>query len=370
MKDLILMIPGPVWTRPEVLQVMSSAPWGHRDKNSTIPRINKAKEMIRKLLYIDSQEYVILLSTSSGSGLLEGAVRNLAGPDDKILNVSVGAFGDLWYDITKGCAKNVEQMRSDWGKPADLDKIESRLNKGDITILQITHNETSTGVTNPLAEVSSLAKKFDVLLCVDAITSMGGVKIEVEQLGIDFIVGSSQKCLALPPGLAIGSVSPKAMEKIKKVEGRGYYFDFLQFKKSIDKGQTIATPAEAQIDALLFQMEYILEKEGLENRFAKHAKRTQIIKEWIPNQPFDMKIFPDPPEFASNTVSCIRHSEKLDKNKLKEGLRNRGYLMDGGYRKMSEEGLPTFRIPTMGDLTEDMLRAYLNHISELFKEQA
>ncbi len=247
MKDLILMIPGPVYTRPEILSAMSSAPWGHRDKNALVPRFKKVKELMKKLLYIQSDGYSILVSTSSGSGLMEAAVRNLAGPDDKILNVSIGAFGDLWFDIAKGCAKNVEQMRFDWGKPVDTAMVDERLSKGDITVLQVTHNETSTGVTNPLKEIAAIGRKHNVLVCVDAITSMGGIKIPVEEWGIDFIVGSSQKCLALPAGLALGAVSPRALEKSTKVEGRGYYFDFQQFKKSIDKNQTISTPVGKQV---------------------------------------------------------------------------------------------------------------------------
>lgn len=370
MKDLILMIPGPIWVRPEVLNIMSSSPWGHRDKDSTVPRLSKIRELAKKLLFIQSAEYEIILSTSSGSGLMEGSVRNLAGPQDKILNVSVGAFGDLWYDIAKGCGKNVEQMRFEWGKPVDLGALEKRLMQGDITILQVTHNETSTGVTNSLPELSSLAKKYDLFFCVDAITSMGGLKIPVEELGIDVVFGSSQKCLGLPPGLALGAVSPKALKKAATVEGRGYYFDFIQFKKSNSKDQTPATPCEAVIDALLYQLEYIVNTEGIQQRFDRHGKLAERVREWSTSQPFELTIFPNPASCASNTVSCIRHSPKLDKKALKSELRKRGYLMDAGYRKIEEEGIPTFRIPTMGDLTMNILDTYLNQISEILSSQA
>lgn len=364
------MIPGPIWVRQEVLNVMSSAPWGHRDKNATVPRLSKARELVKKLLFIQSAEYEIILSTSSGSGLMEGSVRNLAGPQDKILNVSIGAFGDLWYDIAKDCGKNVEQMRFDWGQPINLDTLEKRIAKGDVTILQVTHNETSTGVTNPLPELSSLAKKYDLLFSVDAITSLGGIKIPVEELGIDVIFGSSQKCLGLPSGLAVGAVSPKALKKASTVEGRGYYFDFIQFKKSNSKDQTPATPCEALIDGLLFQLDYVFNTEGLEQRFSRHSQLAERVREWAKEQPFNLILFPNPANFASNTVSCIRHDPKLDKKALKEELRKRGYLMDSGYRKIEEEGIPTFRIPTMGDLTMEMLDTYLNHISEIIKSQA
>lgn len=359
------MIPGPTWVRPEVLKVMSSAPWGHRDKEATVKRLKPIKENLEKLLYIENSPYEIILSSSSGTGLLEAAIRNCATDSDRILNVSIGAFGELWHDISRKCGKNAELLSFEWGKTADARKIEEALETGRYNIITVTHNETSTGVTNPLEKISGIVRKYDVLFLVDAVSSMAGIPIHVAEWGIDVVVSSSQKCFALPPGLAIGAVSERSLEKAEKVDGRGLYFDFLAFKKSNEKNELPTTPSEALVDALNYQLDYIVNVEGIEKRFARHRKLAEIVHEWVEKMP-DLSLFPEK-EIASPTVTCIKHG-KLDKKFLRAELRKRGYLFDTGYRKLEQMGVPTFRIPTMGDMDEELVRNYLSNLEELISK--
>ena len=368
MSSTILMIPGPVYTRPEVLEVMKSAPWGHRDGEETVKRLKPIKENMKKLLYIEEDSYEILVSSSSGSGLMEAAARNCVTDEEKIMCVSIGAFGDLWHKIIQSCGKDVVKVSFEPGKAAETDIIEKYFKDDKFSAITITHCETSTGVANPVKEIAGIAKKYGALVLVDAVSSMAGIPIPVKDWNIDVIVASTQKCFGPPPGLAVGAVSEEAMKKAESVPNRGNYFDFLGFKASNAKDQTPSTPNEALIDTLNYQLNYILYEEGLENRFIRHSQLAQRVREWINMNHEDFSLFPSLGD-ASDTVTCVQHPEAMDKKFIKSELRKRGYLFDAGYRKLESMGYFTFRIPTMGDLTEKILDEYLYNIDELLEKK-
>ncbi|MDY6959871.1 MAG: alanine--glyoxylate aminotransferase family protein [Halobacteriota archaeon] len=358
-----LYIPGPITVRDEVLEVMKSPPYGHRAKDIS-ERLETIIENTKTLLFAGDESnygpYEIIVSTSSGTGLMEAAVRNCV--KEKCLNVSIGAFGNLWHKITKANGKGADLLEFEWGTAAVPSAIYEKLSSGDYDAITVTHNETSTGTRNPLKEISKVIeevnKSLPVTFMVDAVSSMGGDKIEVGDLGIDFIVGSSQKCMGLPPGIAIGAVSKRAMSKASEVSDRGFYFDLLEFKKSNDKLQTPSTPCEALIDALDYQLKYIISEEGLQARFDRHEKLARIARTWA-NEHFEL--FPDEKD-ASNTVTCIKNNSDIDLADLKSKLAEKGYLFDGGYRGLREKGISTFRIPHMGDRREEDFIRYLEDI--------
>jgi predicted phosphoserine aminotransferase len=368
LSGLILMIPGPVYVRPEILKVMSSAPWGHRDNEETTKRLKPIRDNLKKLLYLENTDYEIIISTSSGTGLMEASIMNCVKDDEKVLCVSIGAFGDLWHSIVESCGKKAKKVTFASGKSAEPEVIEKCMKDEKYSAVTITHNETSTGVMNPVKEVAKVVRKYGALVMVDAVSSMAGIPISVKDWNIDVIVSSSQKCFGLPPGLAIGAVSGEAMKKAESVNGKGTYFNFLDFRDSNLKEQTPCTPNEALIDALNFQLNYIFNEEGLENRFIRHSKLAQKVRDWICKNHKEFKLFPSL-EIASDTVTCIQHPLELDKKLLKNELRKRGYLFDTGYRKLEKDGYYTFRIPTMGDLTEKMLDEYLYHIDDIIKKK-
>ena len=367
MSYLKLMIPGPVYVRPEVLNVMSSAPWGHRDSEETPKRVKPIKENLKKLLYIENTDYEIIISTSSATGLMEAAILNCVNDEEGVLCVSIGAFGDLWHKIVESCGRKGVKVSFEPGKAADLKVIEKYMKDEKFSAVTITHNETSTGVINSVKEIAGVVKSYGALVMVDAVSSMAGVPIPVRDWNIDMIVSSTQKCFGLPPGLAVGAVSEEAMKKAETVKRKGTYFNFLAFRDSNLKEQTPTTPNEALIDALNFQLNYILYEEGLENRFIRHSKLAQKVRDWIYKEHEGFKLFPSIDD-ASDTVTCIQHSPELDKNFLKSELRERGYLFDAGYRKLEKKGYYTFRIPTMGDLTEEILDDYLYSIDEIIRK--
>ncbi len=364
-EGLILMIPGPTYVRPEVLRACAGPVWGHRDKEETAKRLKPIKENLAKLMEVD-ESYEIVVSSSSGTGLMEGAVRSCVHDYDTVLNMSIGAFGDLFHEITLKNGKICELMRFNDGKAIDAGLLDDKLDDG-YKVLTLTHNETSTGVMNSLGEISRVMKKYsDVLWIVDAVSSFGGVEIPVQSLGIDVLVASSQKCLALPPGLAVGAVSERAMKKAGNISNSGVYFDFKAFGKSNKNHETPTTPNSPLIDALNYQLDYIVNQEGIKNRFARHQRLSQMVQDFAGR--LDFPLFSEN-GYESTTVACLQHPHGLDKKAIKAEMRKRSYLMDTGYRKLEEAGLHTLRIPTMGDITEDMMKDYLGHLGELIRDK-
>ncbi len=184
----------------------------------------------------------VFLSTSSAWGVMEASIRNLVGRG--VLCCMCGAFSDKWFDVAKRCGKNAEPLQVDWGKHIDHKAIDRQLATGKFDTVTLIHNETSTGVMNPLPEICSVLAKYpDVALVVDTVSSFSGVKIEMDALGIDVMLTGAQKALALPPGFSLFSVSEKAFARAEKIPNRGFYFDFLEFKKQQAEWMTPSTPS-------------------------------------------------------------------------------------------------------------------------------
>ncbi len=238
--------------------------------------------------------------------------------------------------------------------------VEGALKNGNYDSLTLVHNETSTGVSNPIYDLSKVIKRYDVCFLVDTVSSMGGVKIEVDKLGIDVCLFGSQKALGLPPGLSACSVSEKALERAETIENRGYYFDFLVYKKYLLKNQTPSTPALPQMYALDYQLDKIF-KEGLDARYQRHKKLAEITRVWTKE---NFELFPEE-KYASNTLTCINNSKKISIEKLKEELKKRRLLISNGYGKLREK---TFRIAHMGDRTILELKELLDAIDEVLVE--
>src|SRR6056297_2715516 len=192
--------------------------------------------------------------------------------------------------------------------------VDEYLSTGKYDVIAITHNETSTGVMNPVYELSEVINKYpDVIWIMDAVSSLSGAKIEVDKLGVDFCLTSSQKALAMPPGLAIASVSDKALERAREVENRGFYFDLLRLEKYIKERdhQYPTTSTIAHMYGIDKQLDRILE-EGIETRFERHQKMANYVRDWA-KEHFDL--FADE-NYLSDTVTCIKNTRNIDIPKL------------------------------------------------------
>ncbi|GKX68339.1 pyridoxal-phosphate-dependent aminotransferase family protein [Inconstantimicrobium mannanitabidum] len=350
-----LFIPGPVEVRQQVLEKMATPMIGHRSKEASELQ-RRISDNLRKLFYTESE---ILISTSSGSGLMEGAIRSCT--LKKAAVFSVGAFGKRWYEIA--LSNNVPADKFDFplGQAVDPAKVDEVLATGEYDLITITHNETSTGIMNPIEEIAEVAKKYpNVIFCVDTVSSAGGTKIEVDKLGIDICITSSQKALALPPGLAVCTFSEKARARAEKVQFRGTYLDLLSLYKYIKKKdyQYPSTPSLSHMFALDYELDYILNVEGLENRFNRHIEMATVVREWAERY---FEIFPDK-RYLSNTLTTIKNTRGISVSELNKELGRRGFQISNGYGDLKEK---TFRIAHMADMTVADVKELLLNINEI-----
>ena len=333
-----LFIPGPVEVHPEILAAMATPMVGHRMKEYAQLH-GRAKSKLKTLLATEGKVY---LATSSAFGVMEGAVRNLVGT--RCANFCNGAFSDKWHDVTLRCGKQADAIRFEWGSPVTPEAVEQALSSGKYDSMTMIHNETSTGVMSPLGEIAEVMRKFpDVVFIVDTVSSMSALSMPVDTLGIDCCIFGVQKALALPPGLAIFTASEKALKRASTIEGRGYYFDFLEFDANDSKDNTPSTPCISQIYALDCQLDRIF-AEGLEVRWARHSDLANYVRGWITDRGFGL--FPES-RFCSQTLTCARNSRDIDLARLKKELDASGFAFDDGYGKIKGQ---TFRIAHMGDM--------------------
>ncbi|MFX0006875.1 MAG: pyridoxal-phosphate-dependent aminotransferase family protein [Promethearchaeota archaeon] len=358
--QLKLFTPGPVYVPERVLKEIAKPNDTHRSKPySEMHQI--ATEGLQKLLYTKNE---CLIFTSSATGIMEACVRNLLKDDERGLFFSIGAFGDRWYEIGETNGKNSVKESVEWGNPITPDIAQEALGKDSYAVVFIQANETSTGVYNPIEKLAPIIKDSGALLCVDTTSSMAGVKIEVDNLDIDVCLASVQKCFALPPGLAVCSISEAAIEKAKKVKNRGLYFDFIDlYKRHVTKHQTPTTPPIPQIRGLTAQLDYILNIEGLEKRFERHKQLGETTRKWATN--LNLEMLPQK-GYESNTVSTIKNSLDLDIPKMVSLLLDKGYRIVNGYGSLVNK---TFRIGHMGEIQlkdlEEMLKVLADIINSL-----
>ncbi|MBY8989010.1 MAG: alanine--glyoxylate aminotransferase family protein, partial [Candidatus Lokiarchaeota archaeon] len=240
--------------------------------------------------------------------------------------------------------------------------LQEAMGKEKYSVVFLQANETSTGVYNPIDDLIPIIKENGALACVDATSSMAGIKVEVDKLGIDVCLASVQKCFTVPPGLAVCSISNDAIEKTSQVKNRGYYFDFLSIVKKNKDHQTPTTPPIPQIRALTAQLDYILNQEGLENRFERHKRLGENTRNWARENGFEM--FPEK-GFESNTVSTIKNSLNLDIRKTVSTLLESGYRIVNGYGSLMDK---TFRIGHMGEISINSLKELLKVLTEIISE--
>jgi aspartate aminotransferase-like enzyme len=349
MGNIKLHIPGPVHVSEKTFRAFSSPMIGHRSQ-AFKDLYAKIQPQLQALFHTNE---LVFLSTSSAWGVMEGAIRNLVGK--KVLCCMCGAFSDKWLDVSQRCGKEAEALQVEWGSPIRTELVDAKLASGQFDALTLIHNETSTGVMSPLADIAQLKKKYpDVMFIVDAVSSLSATHIPFDDLGIDVLLAGTQKAFALPPGLALFTCSAQAKQKAATLKDRGYYFDFLEFQKNAEGNMTPSTPSISHIYALASKLEDIF-AEGLEQRYLRHATLAQLTRQWAENNGFNL--FPES-GFDSVTLTCINNGakpggRKIDLAQFQKSVKDRGFLIDGGYGKLKGA---TFRISNMGDETESTMR--------------
>jgi predicted phosphoserine aminotransferase len=352
-----MFVPGPVDVSDEILQAQAQPMLPHRSKEfETIYR--RASERSRQLFYTQQR---VFLATCSGTGLQEAAIRNFV--DKKVLACVNGAFADRWYEVALTNGKDVEKFSEEWDQPIRPERVADMVQKGGFEALTIVHNETSTGLQNPVREIAEAVRAAapGTLILVDAVSSLAGAKIEMDAWGLDMVFTSSQKCLAMPPGLALGAVSDRAMKRAEKVENRGWYFDLVRMEKHRLKDSSPATPAMSLIFALDRQLDHIL-AEGLEKRFTRHSAMAKRVQDWADEHNLNMYA---PEGFRSQTVTTIRNERGWDVSALNRFLLERGMRIANGYGALKNI---TFRIAHMGETQMSDINELLGAMEEYLKK--
>ena len=336
-----LYIPGPVQVSEKTFRAMCRPMIGHR--SGDFKKLYGSIQPQLQELFVTKQP--VFLSTSSAWGVMEGSIRNLVS-SGKVLNCMCGAFSDKWFDVSKKCGKEAVALQVEWGQPIRGAQIREQLQQGGFDAVTLIHNETSTGVMSPIEEIAEVMRDFpEVLLIVDTVSSFSVVPILMDELGIDVLLTGSQKALAMPPGLALFSASEKAFARAEQVKGRGYYFDFIEFKKNQAEDMTLSTPSISHIYALQSKLEDIF-TEGVANRHARHAELNTMVAEWVQRHGFE---FFAPEGFRSKSLTCVANNRNIDVPALLKNLKDRhDIVLDGGYGKLKGK---TFRISNMGDET-------------------
>ncbi len=338
-----LRIPGPTPCPEEVLQAQARQMINHRGKEFDAI-IHRLTDKLKGLF--QTKEDVFIL-TCSGTGGMEAVVVNTLSPGDKVLAVCNGFFGDRFADIAEQYGAEVKRLQFEWGTPVDPDSVRQTLRANPaVKAVLVTHNETSTGVTNDLASISAVVKEFDKLLLVDAISGLGSIDLPVDKWHCDVVVTASQKGWMAPPGLAMVSVSQKAWQAQAQAKMPRYYFDFAKAKSFFEqKGQTPWTPAVSTFYALDTALE-LVEREGLTNVFARHARVAKAAREGIKS--LGLSLFPNE-AFASNTITAIK-ADGFEVKKLLQILRDEHkVVLAGGQQRLDGK---IFRIGHLGWVTE------------------
>jgi len=349
-----LYLPGPTEVREDVIDAMAQPMFGHRmdrmtDLYTTIVEDTKQ--------FLDTDQEVIIL-TASGTEFWEATTLNLV--EDRMLVPTSGAFSERQANVAERLGKDVDRIEYEWGeavKPAD---IRDALETGEYDAVGMVMNETSTGVRNPVEEIGDLLGDYpDTYFVVDAISCLGGDYIDIEGHNIDAIFTSTQKAFAMPPGLAVCTVSDAAYERELETDSASWYGGFQRCLDYYDrKGQTHSTPAIPLMLAYRTQMKHLLE-EGHHERDRRHREMAEYTREWA-QEHFDL--YPEA-GYESQTVTCVENTRDIDVEATVEAVSEEyDMVFSSGYGSLSEE---SFRIGHMGEHTVESIQALTDAIEDV-----
>ena len=340
-----LRVPGPVPCPPEVLDTLTTPLINHRGPEFK-DILYSVTDQLKKVFMTTNDLYIL---TASGTGALEACLVNTLSPGDKVLAAITGSFGQRFADIAEAYGARVARLEFQWGAAADPQAIRAALEADpDVKAVLVTHNETSTGVTNDLEAISDIVKvEFDKLLLVDAISSLGCIPLPSDRWGCDVVAAGSQKGLMVPPGLSFISFSPGAWQAQREARMPRYYYDLAAAQSYLERGQTPFTPAVSLFYALALALDNLL-SQGLEEVFRRHAYIGAVTRERVKG--LGLTLLADE-SCASNTVTAVRVPEGVDSRALVSILRTEhAVVVAGGQGRLEGK---VFRIGHMGDVAEE-----------------
>lgn len=349
-----LRIPGPTPCAKEALEAMSRQMINHRgpEFGEILQRVTSG---VQKVFQTRNDVFIL---TTSGTGGMETAVINALSPGDSVLCVSIGAFGDRFAQIGETYGAKVTKLDFEWGKAADPAAVDKALSAGSFKAMLVTHNETSTGVTNPLKELAQVARKHGALTIVDAVSSLSAIPCPVDEWDLDFVVTGSQKGWMVPPALAMVSVNERGWKAYETAKMPRYYFDLGKAKSYLERGQTPWTPAVSVFFAMDAALEMML-REGLEGIFSRHARIGALTRKLV--KELGLELLADE-SVASNTVTAVKVPEGVDGRELNRLMREEyDTVLAGGQAALQGK---IFRIGHLGLVSEDDIIACVGALKQ------
>lgn len=312
-----LMGPGPSDVHPRVLKAMATPLVGHLDPDF-IQIMDGAKEMLRELF--QTKNDLTFPVSATGSAGMETCFVNLLEPGDEALVCVSGVFGNRMCDIVERCGAKLIRIDAPWGTPVDPVQVKEALSKCSPKLVAIVHAETSTGVLQPLEEISKMTHDAGALFLVDAVTSLGGIDVKVDDWGIDAIYSGTQKCISAPPGLSPVSFSPAAMEVMenRKTKVQSWYLD-LSMVRNYWSGAKRAYHHTAPVSMIysLYEALRIILEEGLEARFARHRRNHELLRDGLLELGFDFLV---EEEYRLPMLNAVKIPQGLDEAAIRKTL--------------------------------------------------
>ncbi|MEX0800225.1 MAG: alanine--glyoxylate aminotransferase family protein [Dehalococcoidia bacterium] len=351
-----LRIPGPTPVPDDVLAAVAHPMVDHRGRPFAA-LIERVSERLQQ--FYQTREDVLIL-TASGTAGMEAAIVNTLSPGDRVLAVSVGAFGDRFAAIAETYGAEVVPLAYEWGQAASADEIRSALAEdASIKAVLVTHNETSTGITNPLEAIAKAVRESDRLLIVDAVSSLGAIPLEMDGWGLDVVVTGSQKGWMVPPGLAFVAMSERGWKANESARMPRFYLDLAKARDFAKKGQTPFTPAVSIFFGLDVALEKMIE-EGAESIYTRHANIGGIVRSGV--KALGLELLAADERYASNTVTAVKCPEGVDVKELRNTLEDEhNVVVAGGQGKLAGK---IFRIGHLGLASEEDIRETLEALAE------
>jgi aspartate aminotransferase-like enzyme len=351
----LLMIPGPTNVDPKVLRAMSQPTLAHTDPKF----VEIFKEVIQNLGKVFMTRHQVLAVAGSGTLALEIGVANVVEPGDKILNVVSGYFGNYFVKISEAHGAKSKILENPWGKCASLDEVKAALEEPDYKAVTLTHVDTSTGVVNPIREIGEIVrKKSNALYIVDTVCSLGGIEVRVDDWQIDVCVSGSQKCLGIPPGLALLSVSDRILNLLdERKSSVGFWYGDIRNWLPImrDPSKYFATPPVNMIYAFYESLREIL-AEGLEVRFRRHHMLAEAFRSGL--EALNVRLVAGK-ECAADTLTAAYYPVNVEDTAFRSGMRQCGIVVASTIGALKGKG---FRVGHMGNVSQNDILSTLGAI--------
>lgn len=351
----ILMIPGPTNVDPKVLRALSKPPLSHTSQEFA-NIFKEALNNLKKVFMTNSEVFVI---AGSGTLALEMTIANIVEPGDKVLNLVSGFFGSYFVEISKVYGATPRVLEVPWGKPVKPEQVKEALLEDYYKAVTVTHVETSTGVANPVREIGKVVKKHsDAFYIVDTVCSLGGMEVRVDEWGIDACASGSQKCIGVPPGLALIAVSQKTLEYLekRKTSVGSWYGSFKNWLPVMrEPTKYFATPPVNMVYALHEALKLIVE-EGLENRFRRHYVLAEAFRAAV--NALNLNLIAEK-ESVANTVTGVYYPENIDDSQFRNEMKKRGIIVASTLGPLKGKG---FRVGHMGNVNQNDMFATINAI--------